>query len=142
MSASAPAPDRPPDAGRSNHDRRPVLVEVPDNAGRWDRALELLLEAGREGDATHHPEDPHQRPPLDRSTNSELSRASMRLGETLKALREKRGFTQVDLAQRASVTPEYITQLETGARVNPSLDVLKRVAKALGVPVTRLLESR
>jgi transcriptional regulator with XRE-family HTH domain len=30
--------------------------------------------------------------------------------------------------------------LESGARKNPSLDVLKRIADALGVPVTELLE--
>jgi len=40
----------------------------------------------------------------------------------------------------AKVTPAYITQLETGERKNSSLDVLKRLARALGVPVTELLE--
>jgi len=34
----------------------------------------------------------------------------------------------------------YIAQLEMGLRKSPSLDVLKRIAKALGVPVTELLE--
>jgi transcriptional regulator with XRE-family HTH domain len=34
----------------------------------------------------------------------------------------------------------YLALLETGDRKNPSLDVLKRLAKALGVPVTALLE--
>ena len=33
----------------------------------------------------------------------------------------------------------YVALLETGQRKNPSLIVLKRIAKALGVPVTTLL---
>jgi transcriptional regulator with XRE-family HTH domain len=44
------------------------------------------------------------------------------------------------LARAAKVTPAYITPLETGERKNPSLDVLKRLARALGVPMTELLE--
>jgi transcriptional regulator with XRE-family HTH domain len=43
------------------------------------------------------------------------------------------------VAQKAGVTKNYITMLETGARKTPSLPVLKRLAKALGVPVTELL---
>jgi transcriptional regulator with XRE-family HTH domain len=54
--------------------------------------------------------------------------------------REEQGLTQRDLARRAKVTPGYIAQLEMGARKNPSLAILKRLAKALGVPVTELLE--
>jgi transcriptional regulator with XRE-family HTH domain len=58
----------------------------------------------------------------------------------LKQLREQRGMSQRDLAAKVGVKQPYIVQLEKGARKNPSLDVLKRLAKALGVPVTELLE--
>lgn len=44
-----------------------------------------------------------------------------------------------DLAKKADVTDAYIAQLETGKKTNPSLEVLKRLARALGVPVTDLL---
>ena len=54
--------------------------------------------------------------------------------------RESKGMTQRDLAAKAKVTPGYIGQIEMGLRKNPSLNVLKRLAKALGVPVTELLE--
>jgi transcriptional regulator with XRE-family HTH domain len=63
-----------------------------------------------------------------------------RLKTVLKALREDRGWTMAELAKKADVTDAYIAQLETGKRDNPSLDVLKRLARALGVPVTELLE--
>jgi XRE family transcriptional regulator of biofilm formation len=65
---------------------------------------------------------------------------SRRFGAVLKTLREEKGLTQDTVATRAKVTKPYLSQLETGARKNPSLPVLKRLAKALGVPVTRLLE--
>ena len=58
----------------------------------------------------------------------------------LKLLRERKGWSQAELAKRADVTDAYIAQLETGARENPSLDVLKRLARALGVPAAELLE--
>jgi transcriptional regulator with XRE-family HTH domain len=57
----------------------------------------------------------------------------------LKALREAKGLTQDALATRAKLTKPYISQLESGVRKNPSLPALRRLAKALGVPVTDLL---
>ena len=58
----------------------------------------------------------------------------------LKTLRNEKSMTQDAVARRAKVTTPYLSQLETGVRKNPSLPVLKRLAKALGVPVTALLE--
>jgi transcriptional regulator with XRE-family HTH domain len=62
-----------------------------------------------------------------------------RLGRMLKAHREEQGLTQMELAKKARVTQAYIAQLEGGDKKNPSLDILKKLAKALGVPVTELL---
>lgn len=64
----------------------------------------------------------------------------MMVGDTLSALRRARGFTQEVLAARARITPEYLSMIETGARRNPSLAVLARVAAALAVPVSALLD--
>ncbi len=66
--------------------------------------------------------------------------AVTKLGHALKALRQERGWTTEELAKKARLTNPYISQLETGKRKNPSLAVLKRLAKALRVPVTELLE--
>jgi transcriptional regulator with XRE-family HTH domain len=46
------------------------------------------------------------------------------------ALREAKGFTQ----------DPYVSMPENGKRKAPSLPALQRFAKALGVPVTELLE--
>jgi transcriptional regulator with XRE-family HTH domain len=63
-----------------------------------------------------------------------------RLRTVLKNLRQGQGLTMAELAKKAQVTDAYIAQLETGRRKNPSLEILKRLARALGVPVTELLE--
>ncbi len=62
-----------------------------------------------------------------------------RLGKMLKACREKKGMTQAQLAKRAKVTQAYVAMLEAGAKKNPSLATLKRIAKALKVEVGDLL---
>ena len=58
----------------------------------------------------------------------------------LKTLRETKGLTQEALARKAKVTRPYITMLERGTKKNPSLATLRRIAKALGVPVEQLLK--
>ena len=63
-----------------------------------------------------------------------------RLASVIKARRKDKKLSRSDLARAAQVTPAYITQLETGERKNPSLAVLRRLARALGVPVAELLE--
>ncbi len=63
-----------------------------------------------------------------------------RLNRVIQGLRESKGLTQRDVAKKAQVTPGYIAQLETGRKKNPSLPVLRRLAKALGVPVKELLD--
>jgi HTH-type transcriptional regulator, competence development regulator len=57
-------------------------------------------------------------------------------------IREHMGkdMTQAELARKAELTEAYVSQLLQGKRKNPSLAVLKRLAKALGVPVTDLLQ--
>ena len=63
-----------------------------------------------------------------------------RFRTVLRALREQQGLSQLELAERADVSQGYISALEAGEKKNPGLDVLKRLARALGVPVTELLE--
>ena len=46
----------------------------------------------------------------------------------------------MELAKVARVGRTYIVKLESGDKRNPSPEFLKRLAKALGVPVTELLE--
>jgi transcriptional regulator with XRE-family HTH domain len=64
----------------------------------------------------------------------------MRVRTVLKQRRAMMGWTQAEVAKRASVTRFYISLLESGTRRQPSLLVRKRLAKALDVPLTMLLD--
>jgi len=58
----------------------------------------------------------------------------------LKALRKQRGLSQTEVAQRIRMTQPYIAMLEGGAFKNPSLKVLRKLAKALNVRISELVE--
>jgi transcriptional regulator with XRE-family HTH domain len=60
-------------------------------------------------------------------------------GKVLKRVRTRRKLTQIELAKKAGVHEMTISRLERGDR-QPSMALLQRLAKALGVPVTELLE--
>ena len=60
----------------------------------------------------------------------------------LKYIRQQKGLTQRELAARVGITQPYIVMLETGKRTNPSLQLLQRLARALRVPLSKLLEGR
>jgi transcriptional regulator with XRE-family HTH domain len=61
------------------------------------------------------------------------------IGIKLKQIREAKGLSQTALAQKARVSRAYVFRLEAGGS-DPTVGVLQRLAKALGVPVTALLE--
>jgi len=58
----------------------------------------------------------------------------------IKRRRTELGLSQRALAKQVGVSDAYITQLETRERINPSLDVLKKLAKALKVTVAELVK--
>jgi transcriptional regulator with XRE-family HTH domain len=62
----------------------------------------------------------------------------MSLGKKIEDLRRKRGLTTRELAMGVQVTSSLISQIEHG-KTSPSLDTLRRIAKALGVPLIYLL---
>jgi XRE family transcriptional regulator, master regulator for biofilm formation len=61
------------------------------------------------------------------------------LGRTLARLRARRGLSQLALSKRARVSQGYISSIEAGKSKRPGIGMLQRLAKALDVPVTRLL---
>jgi transcriptional regulator with XRE-family HTH domain len=58
----------------------------------------------------------------------------------IRDLREQAQMTRMELAKKAKVTTAYVSMIEAGRRQSPSLAVLRRLARALGVPVGELLE--
>jgi transcriptional regulator with XRE-family HTH domain len=61
------------------------------------------------------------------------------MGRQIRALRMERGLSQAALAKRAKITREYVNKIEAG-QYDPTVGVLRRIAKALEVPVTELLQ--
>jgi transcriptional regulator with XRE-family HTH domain len=65
--------------------------------------------------------------------------SSKRLGVTLKLIRTRRKVTQAALADAVGVHRIYVAQIEGGTKM-PSIAILEKLAKALGVKVGQLLE--
>jgi len=59
--------------------------------------------------------------------------------QALKRIRERRGWSQAELAERAGSHQVSIARLETGVR-EPRIDLLEKLAKTLRVKVTDLLK--
>jgi transcriptional regulator with XRE-family HTH domain len=62
------------------------------------------------------------------------------LAERIKMLREARGWTQEQLAERSAMQRSYLADLELGRR-NPSVRTLVKVANAFDIAVPELLKS-
>jgi len=62
-----------------------------------------------------------------------------RLGLTVKELRGRKGWSQEELGFETDLHRTYISGIERGVR-NPTITVLARIAEALSVPPSRLLE--
>ena len=62
-----------------------------------------------------------------------------RLGERVRTLRHQRGITRKALAQHAKISERYLAQLEAGLG-NCSIVLLRRIARAIGLPVTQLVQ--
>jgi transcriptional regulator with XRE-family HTH domain len=56
----------------------------------------------------------------------------MTIGDRLKRQRVRRGYSQTELARLSGVKQSLISRIENGSRDNPSADVLRGLAKALG----------
>ncbi len=61
------------------------------------------------------------------------------LGDKIKNLRIKLGWSLDELAQKSRVSKAYLSQLENGASDNPSADILYRIATNLGTSIADLL---
>jgi transcriptional regulator with XRE-family HTH domain len=61
------------------------------------------------------------------------------LGAEIRCRRLLAGLTQEQLAEKSGVSRTYLARLETG-RQDPTLSTLEKLAKALGVKASRLLE--
>ncbi|MEZ6173343.1 MAG: helix-turn-helix transcriptional regulator [Phycisphaerales bacterium] len=60
------------------------------------------------------------------------------LGRTIRSLRTQQGLSQKELAERADITPSFLSLVENDQR-DASIKVTLRIAEALEVPVEVLI---
>lgn len=63
----------------------------------------------------------------------ELPLEDLRIGSTIREMRQMRGMTQDDLSREAMMSRAYVANIEAG-RKRPSMKAVARIAAALRVP--------
>ena len=56
----------------------------------------------------------------------------------IRRIRIEQGITLSDLAYKSGISVGYLCHLEKGRRTNPSVDIMKQIAKALGKTVSEI----
>lgn len=54
--------------------------------------------------------------------------------------RDKRGMTQDSLSKKTGIRQDVISKLENGKHTNPTLLTLEKLARALEIPVAKLID--
>jgi len=68
---------------------------------------------------------------------SQIRRA---LGQAIRRHRERLQLTQEKLAEKAELHRTYLADIERGTR-NPSIESVRRIAFALGIPISELFRT-
>ncbi len=68
------------------------------------------------------------------------SQESLAFGRMVRLYRSRAGYSQEELANRAKIHRTYIGGIERGER-NPTLAMIHRLAVALDIPPSQLLEN-
>lgn len=69
---------------------------------------------------------------------NQLMGSQIKFGQNIRIARNKTGFTQKQIADRAGVHVNYYARIERGEE-NPSYEALEKIIKALGVKSSEVL---
>lgn len=61
------------------------------------------------------------------------------IGRKLRQFRQKKGYSQETLADRAGLHPTYIGQVERGEK-NITVETLAKITTALGIPISSVFD--
>lgn len=64
----------------------------------------------------------------------------VRFGRAVRRFRERTPYSQERFANTIGIHRSYMWSIERG-RANPSLDIIARIARGLGVPISKLFEA-
>lgn len=70
-----------------------------------------------------------------------MSKQDYPLSKNLKRLREKKRLSQDRLAKLADIANNTVIKIEQGENVNPRLDTLTKIAKALETSIDGLIKN-
>jgi transcriptional regulator with XRE-family HTH domain len=63
-----------------------------------------------------------------------------RFGERIRELRKNRGWRQLDLAEQAGISENYVSELELGQK-EVCLRTIDLLSKALGIPIEDVVKN-
>ena len=69
-----------------------------------------------------------------------MSKEISQIGKNIKKLRKQKGLSQDRLSKLADISYNTVIKLESGGIINPSIDTVQKLAKALDVSVDALLK--
>jgi XRE family transcriptional regulator of biofilm formation len=61
------------------------------------------------------------------------------IGSYIKQLRTGKGMSLSELAERAGVAKSYISSIERGIQLNPSIQTLDKISRVIDIPIEQLL---
>lgn len=64
----------------------------------------------------------------------------MKLGQKIRQLREENGFSLNGLAEEASISKAYLSQIENDVSQQPSAEILLKIASAFRITIADLLD--
>ena len=64
------------------------------------------------------------------------------VGIHIKRLRQRKGYSINELAEKAGVSKSYLSYIERGIQKNPSLQVLSRISETLDISVEELFSRK
>jgi transcriptional regulator with XRE-family HTH domain len=68
-----------------------------------------------------------------------MNNLSRQFGRKVREIRKGKGLSQGDVARKLNLHRSYVSSIERGVR-NPSLGVVEKIAKTLGVKPKNLLD--
>ena len=61
------------------------------------------------------------------------------IGENIQRIRNKRGLTLSELAERANISKSYLSNIERNLNQNPSIQIIEKIASVLAVDFRMLI---
>ena len=58
----------------------------------------------------------------------------MDLGNTIRTIRNRKGFTQIEFANKCNITQSYLSQIESNKK-EPNISTVKIISKNLDIPL-------